>query len=191
MNTTVLSLATPQHLLSLEGRQPRGACRSAPGKSGQPDGLVGNTPVLRISAPLSTADRGFWAKLEGANPGGSMKDRPALHMVERARARGELRPGARIVESTSGSLGLGLALAGMVYRHPVTVVTDPGMEPIVQNMLHAYGAQVDLVTEPHPVGGWQQARKDRVAALLAADPEAWCPTSTPIPTTSRPTGRWP
>ena len=175
MNTTVLSLATPQHLLSLEGRQPRGACRSAPGKSGQPDGLVGNTPVLRISAPLSTADRGFWAKLEGANPGGSMKDRPALHMVERARARGELRPGARIVESTSGSLGLGLALAGMVYRHPVTVVTDPGMEPIVQNMLRAYGAQVDLVTEPHPTGGWQQARKDRVAALLAADPEAWCP----------------
>ncbi len=104
-----------------------------------------------------------------------MKDRPALHMVEQARARGELRPGARIVESTSGSLGLGLALAGMVYRHPVTVVTDPGMEPIVQNMLRAYGAQVDLVTEPHPVGGWQQARKDRVAQLLVGDPEAWCP----------------
>ncbi|MDM3930581.1 pyridoxal-phosphate dependent enzyme, partial [Mycobacterium intracellulare] len=71
--------------------------------------------------------------------------------------------------------GLGLALAGMVYRHPVTVVTDPGMEPIVQNMLRAYGAQVDLVTEPHPVGGWQQARKDRVAQLLVGDPEAWCP----------------
>lgn len=79
------------------------------------------------------------------------------------------------MESTSGSLGLGLALAGMVYRHPVTVVTDPGMEPIVQNMLRAYGAQVDLVIEPHPVGGWQQARKDRIAQLLAADPEAWCP----------------
>ncbi|MBI2700949.1 MAG: pyridoxal-phosphate dependent enzyme, partial [Mycobacterium sp.] len=83
--------------------------------SRQPAGLVGNTPVLRISEPLTPADRGFWAKLEGFNPGGSMKDRPAVHMVERARARGDLRPGARIVESTSGSLGLGLALAGMVY----------------------------------------------------------------------------
>ncbi|APD84493.1 pyridoxal-5'-phosphate-dependent protein subunit beta [Mycobacterium intracellulare subsp. chimaera] len=152
-----------------------GQCRPARGGYRQPDALVGNTPVLRVSAPLTAADRGFWAKLEGANPGGSMKDRPALHMVEQARARGELRPGARIVESTSGSLGLGLALAGMVYRHPVTVVTDPGMEPIVQNMLRAYGAQVDLVTEPHPVGGWQQARKDRVAQLLVGDPEAWCP----------------
>nr|WP_236723415.1 PLP-dependent cysteine synthase family protein [Mycobacterium avium] len=137
--------------------------------------MVGNTPLLRISAPLSTADRGFWAKLEGFNPGGSMKDRPALKMVERARARGDLRPGARIVESTSGSLGLGLALAGMVYQHPVTVVTDPGMEPIVRNMLAAYGAHLELVTEPHPVGGWQQARKDRITELLDADPDAWCP----------------
>ncbi|OCB12858.1 PLP-dependent cysteine synthase family protein [Mycobacterium intracellulare] len=175
MNNTVLSVDTRKHLLSLDTRQPHGACRPAYGKYGQPDGLVGDTPVLRISAPLTAADRGFWAKLEGFNPGGSMKDRPALHMVERARARGELRPGARIVESTSGSLGLGLALAGMVYRHPVTVVTDPGMEPIVQNMLRAYGAQVDLVTEPHPTGGWQQARKDRVGELLAADADAWCP----------------
>lgn len=137
--------------------------------------LAGNTPVLRITAPLSTADRGFWAKLEGFNPGGSLKDRPALHMVERARDRGDLRPGAAIIESTSGSMGLGLALAGNAYRHPVTVVTDPGMEPIIRRMLHAHGARVDVVNEPHPVGGWQQARKDRVAELLAADPDAWCP----------------
>ncbi|ARR83531.1 Cysteine synthase [Mycobacterium intracellulare subsp. yongonense] len=131
--------------------------------------------MLRIEAPFAPPGRGFWAKLEGFNPGGSMKDRPALHMVEAARARGELAPGARIVESTSGSLGLGLALAGQAYGHPVTVVTDTGMEPIVRHMLAAYGAQVELVTEPHPVGGWQQARKDRVAQLLAAEPGAWCP----------------
>ncbi|MDA3665035.1 pyridoxal-phosphate dependent enzyme, partial [Mycobacterium xenopi] len=83
--------------------------------------------------------------------------------------------GARIIESTSGSLGLGLALAGTAYGHPVTVVTDTGMEPIIQRMLTAYGADVDLVTEPHPVGGWQQARKDRVAQLLAEHPDAWNP----------------
>ncbi|VBA40713.1 putative siderophore biosynthesis protein SbnA [Mycobacterium innocens] len=137
--------------------------------------MVGNTPVLWVGEPFGSGERGFWAKLEGANPGGSMKDRPGMHMVERARLRGELLPGARIVESTSGSLGLGLALAGMAYHHPVTLVTDPGMEPIIRHMLAAYGARVDLVAEPHPVGGWQQARKERVAELLAAEPDAWCP----------------
>ncbi|WP_246541098.1 PLP-dependent cysteine synthase family protein [Mycobacterium spongiae] len=136
--------------------------------------MVGHTPVVWVSAPLSATNRGFWAKLEGCNPGG-MKDRPAVHMVERGRARGDLQPGARIVESTSGTLGLGLALAGSVYRHPVTVVTDPGMELIIHRMLAAYGVDVDVVTEPHPIGGWQQARCDRVAALLAAEAGAWCP----------------
>ncbi|WP_280246511.1 PLP-dependent cysteine synthase family protein [Nocardia abscessus] len=147
---------------------------SVPGAVRQAHALVGNTPVLWVGAPLASAGRGFWAKLEGFNPGG-MKDRPALHMVARAEARGDLAPGARIIESTSGTLGLGLALAGMVYRHPVTVVTDPGLEPIVAQMLAAYGAHVDLVAEPHPSGGWQQARRDRVAELLEQDAQAWCP----------------
>ena len=135
---------------------------------------MGNTPVLRVSDPFTDGDRGFWAKLEGLNPGG-IKDRTALHMVERARARGDLRAGARIIESSSGTLGLGLALAGTVYGHPVTVVTDTGLEPIIARMLSAYGVQVDLVSEPDPVGGWQQARCDRVAQLMAEDPGAWHP----------------
>ncbi|WP_308103060.1 PLP-dependent cysteine synthase family protein [Streptomyces sichuanensis] len=137
-------------------------------------GLVGNTPVLRVSEPLAPAGRGFWAKLEGFNPGG-IKDRPGLHMVERARARGDLRPGGRIVESSSGTLGLGLALAGMVHGHPVTVVTDPGLERSMTHLLAAYGARVNVVSEPHPTGGWQQARRDRVAHLLARHPGSWCP----------------
>ncbi|MEV6951064.1 PLP-dependent cysteine synthase family protein [Streptomyces sp. NPDC051183] len=137
-------------------------------------GLVGNTPLLRVSEPLAPAGRGFWAKLEGFNPGG-IKDRPGLHMVERARARGDLEPGARIIESTSGTLGLGLALAGMVYGHPVTLVTDPGLERSMTRLLTAYGAQVNVVSEPHPSGGWQQARRDRVTQLLARHPGSWCP----------------
>lgn len=140
----------------------------------RPATMVGNTPVLWITEPLAPSGRGFWAKLEGANPGG-MKDRTALHMVERAAARGELAPGAPIIESTSGTLGLGLALAGMVHGHPVTLVTDPGLEPLMRHMLAAYGARVELVDQARPVGGWQQARRDRVAELLAEDPAAWCP----------------
>lgn len=140
----------------------------------RPGHMVGNSPVLRIGAPFSDADRGFWAKLEGQTLAG-MKARPAMHMLTRARARGALRPGARIIESSSGTLGLGLALAGMAHGHPVTVVADPGMEPIVVNLLRAHGAQVDIVAQPDPVGGWQEARRRRVAALMAAEPGSWNP----------------
>lgn len=135
---------------------------------------VGNTPVLWIDDRVTGSRHGFWAKLEGFNPGG-IKDRPALHMVAKAKERGQLAAGAPIVESTSGTLGLGLALAGIVHDHPVTVVTDPGMEPIVQRMLAAHGARVELVAQPHPTGGWQQARRDRVRQLLVAQPDAWSP----------------
>lgn len=138
------------------------------------DTTVGNTPVMWIDRPFNTAGEGFWAKLECHNPGG-MKDRPALHMIERARQRGELQQGCTIVESTSGTLGLGLALAGITYGHPVTLVTDPGLEPIMHRMLRAYGANVDVVSRPHPTGGWQQARRERVAEHLAATPGSFCP----------------
>lgn len=142
-----------------------------PRAQNMPAGIIGNTPTLWIDAG---ENRGYWAKLEGHNPGG-IKDRAALHMVARARERGQLRPGARIVESSSGTLGLGLALAGIIYGHPVTVVTDPGMEPLVVHMLRAQGASVDMVEMPHPVGGWQEARRERVQQLLTTEPYAWCP----------------
>ncbi|WP_111175192.1 pyridoxal-phosphate dependent enzyme [Nonomuraea aridisoli] len=136
--------------------------------------LVGRTPVCWIGEPFASGGRGFWAKLEGANPGG-LKDRAALHIVRRARARGQLAPGAMIVESTSGTSGLGLALAGIVYGHPVTVVSDPGMEAIIETLLVSYGVRVETVLRAHPSGGWQHARLDRVAQLMARHPGAYCP----------------
>ncbi|WP_328389676.1 PLP-dependent cysteine synthase family protein [Streptomyces sp. NBC_00400] len=139
-----------------------------------PAGLVGDTPVLWVGEPFTAGGSGFWAKLEGHNPGG-IKDRTALYMVQSARQRGDLLPGAPIIESTSGTLGLGLALAGVTYGHPVTVVTDPGMEPLMSGLLTAYGADVQMADAPHPVGGWQQARRQQVEELLAVHPGAWCP----------------
>ncbi|MBA2472479.1 MAG: PLP-dependent cysteine synthase family protein [Pseudonocardiales bacterium] len=137
-------------------------------------GAVGSTPVLWIDRPLNSEGRGFWAKLEGHNPGG-MKDRAALHMVQCARKRGDLPPGGMIVESTSGTLGLGLALAGITYGHPVTLVTDPGLEPIMHRLLVAYGARVEVVDSPHPTGGWQEVRRQRVGELLAEYPGSFGP----------------
>lgn len=148
--------------------EPAGAPRRSPA------GMVGNTPVLWVGEPFNPPGRGFWAKLESANPGG-LKDRAALNMVAAARKRGDLAAGAPVIESTSGTLGLGLALAGITYGHPVTLVTDPGMEPLMVHQLGALGAHVEAVTEPHPVGGWQEARRQRVRALLARTPAAWCP----------------
>ncbi|MCW2898973.1 MAG: pyridoxal-5-phosphate-dependent protein subunit beta [Streptosporangiaceae bacterium] len=139
-----------------------------------PAGMVGNTPVLWIGKPFTPPGRGFWAKLEGSNPGG-LKDRPALHIIDRARYRAELQPDAMIVESTSGTFGLGLALAGIVYGHPVTLVSDPGMEPMMRDLLATYGARIDIVTTPHPEGGWQRARLDRVSELLKTHPGAYTP----------------
>jgi cysteine synthase len=135
---------------------------------------VGNTPLVFVSGPLAAGGGGFWAKLEGFNPGG-LKDRPALHMVRQARARGELEPGATIIESTSGTLGLGLALAGIVFGHPVVLVGDPGMEPLMLRLLASYGVRLMIVSEPHPIGGWQQARRERVQQLLRQIPGSYCP----------------
>jgi Pyridoxal-phosphate dependent enzyme len=151
-----------------------------------PAGLVGNTPVLWIDRPFTTSGRGFWAKLESANPGG-IKDRPALHAVGRARETGALRPGAPVVESSSGTYALDLALAGVVYGHPVTIVTDPGLEQSMLRLLEAYGASVDVVTAAHP-------RADGSGPAATASPH-WSPprpergarTSTTTQTMSPPT----
>nr|WP_218888974.1 PLP-dependent cysteine synthase family protein [Saccharopolyspora hordei] len=136
--------------------------------------LIGGTPVLRIDTPLPGEHPGFWAKLEGFTPGG-MKARAALSMVQGARSRGELQPGGTIVESTSGTLGIGLACVGAALGHPVVVVADRELDDMTRAMLRAHGARVELVTEPHPVGGWQRARKERVTELLAQIPGAYWP----------------
>ncbi|MGH3391480.1 MAG: PLP-dependent cysteine synthase family protein [Actinomadura sp.] len=162
-----------QHI-DLVRPEPACAAIAAPCADSSLSLLIGSTPVVQISAPFVPAPGGFWAKLEGCNPGG-IKDRAALYMIRRAQARGELKPGGTIVESTSGTLGLGLALAGIALDHPVALVTDPGLEPLMRQLLRAYGVQLEIVTEPHPVGGWQEARRQRVRELMAALPDPYCP----------------
>ncbi|MEO3782980.1 PLP-dependent cysteine synthase family protein [Actinocorallia sp. B10E7] len=136
--------------------------------------LIGNTPLARITAPLPFAHGGFWAKLEGLGLGG-MKARAAASMLLAARARGELRPGAAVVESTSGTLGIGLAFAGRTLGHPVVLVVDDELEPGMRALLRAHGTRLEVVDRPHPEGGWQQARLDRLRAVLDSLPGAYWP----------------
>ncbi|WP_149179246.1 cysteine synthase family protein [Streptomyces sp. TRM49041] len=137
-------------------------------------GLLGRTPLARVTVDLPCPQPGFWAKLEGLGVGG-MKARAAVSMLRGARERGELRPGAPVVESTSGTLGIGLAFAGQALGHPIVLVGDIELEPSMRQLLRAYGARLELVDRPAADGGWQAARLARLRGLLATLPDAYWP----------------
>ncbi|MGW2563257.1 PLP-dependent cysteine synthase family protein [Streptomyces sp. NPDC001514] len=136
--------------------------------------LLGRTPLARITVDLPCPQPGFWGKLEGLGVGG-MKARAAVSMLLGARERGELRPGAPVVESTSGTLGIGLAFAGQALGHPIVLVGDAELEPPMRQLLRAYGARLELVDRPAAEGGWQAARLTRLRELLASLPDAYWP----------------
>ncbi|HAK87917.1 MAG: cysteine synthase A [Nitrospirae bacterium GWC2_46_6] len=106
--------------------------------------LIGNTPMVRISRIGSGAGAEIWAKLEGFNPGGSVKDRIAVSMIETAEKDGKLKKGGTIVEPTSGNTGIGLAMVAAVkgYRLILTMPETMSMER--RQMLQAFGAELVL-----------------------------------------------
>ncbi|WP_446750816.1 PLP-dependent cysteine synthase family protein [Streptomyces sp. G7(2002)] len=137
-------------------------------------GLLGRTPLARVTADLPCPHPGFWAKLEGLGAGG-MKARAAVSMLLGARERGQLQPGAPVVESTSGTLGIGLAFAGQALGHPVVLVGDTELEPSMRQLLRTHGVRLELVDRPAADGGWQAARLARLRQLLAELPGAYWP----------------
>ncbi len=119
------------------------------------------SPLVRVDAPAGTT---VAAKVESRNPGGSAKDRPALYMVAAAEEAGEIEPGDRIVEPTSGNTGIGLAMVGAVKGYDVTLVIPAGKSVERRRLMKAYGATVELVD------GDISDAKDR-ANELEADPD--------------------
>jgi cysteine synthase A len=107
-------------------------------------GLVGNTPIVRLSKVTGTGGSSIWAKLEGFNPGGSVKDRIALSMIEAAEREGKLKPAGTIIEPTSGNTGIGLAMicAFKGYRLILTMSETMSLER--RQMFQAYGAELIL-----------------------------------------------
>ncbi|MFI5366727.1 MAG: PLP-dependent cysteine synthase family protein [Candidatus Binatia bacterium] len=133
--------------------------------------LVGNTPLIeinRLRQGVSPRVR-ILAKLEGFNPGGSVKDRPAVWMVREGLRSGKLRPGKTILDSTSGNTGIALALAGAVLGYPVELVMPANVSIERKKIVRAYGAKV---TFSDPLEGSDGAIR-LCRTLLAANPEQY------------------
>lgn len=128
---------------------------------------IGNTPLIQLTQVIKEPKLRIFAKLESFNPAGSMKDRAARNIIENSIQRGLINSNTVIIESSSGNMGIGLALVCRCYRLRFICVVDP--KTTVQNirLLESYGAEIDVVTKPHPLSGdFLQARLDRVRDLL-------------------------
>lgn len=130
---------------------------------------IGNTPHIRLARLFP--DHEVWVKSERANPGGSIKDRIALAMVEAAEASGDLQPGGTIVEPTSGNTGIGLAMVAAVKGYRLVLVMPESMSIERRRLMLAYGASFDLTPREKGMKG----ALERAAEIVAATPGAWMP----------------
>ena len=125
--------------------------------------FIGNTPLVRMQRLNPRPEVNVWAKLEFMNPGGSVKDRIALNMVETAERDGLLKPGSTIVEPTSGNTGIGLALVGAVKGYKVILIMPESLSIERRKLLIGYGAE--LVLSPAEEG--MRGAIERAEALVA------------------------
>jgi cysteine synthase len=115
--------------------------------------LIGHTPVVRLNRMPSQDDAEVWAKLENYNPGGSVKDRICLAMIQQAEQDGRIKPGDTIVEPTSGNTGIGLALVCAVKGYKLILTMPDTMSEERRSLLAAYGAQVVLTPDTRGMHG--------------------------------------
>ena len=131
---------------------------------------IGNTPHVRINR-LFGPQAHVWIKSERSNPGGSIKDRIALAMIEAAEKSGQLKPGATIIEPTSGNTGVGLAMVAAVKGYKLILVMPDSMSVERRRLMLAYGASFDLTPREKGMKG----AIARAQELAAATPHAWVP----------------
>ena len=132
-------------------------------------GTIGSTPMVRINRLCPNPNVNIYAKLEGFNPTGSIKDRIALRMVESAEREGRLRKGHTIIEPTSGNTGIGLAIAGIVKGYPVEIVMSSAVSVERRKIIRSYGAKVILTpAEEGTDGAIRLARK-----MVAENPDKY------------------
>lgn len=117
--------------------------------------FVGNTPLVRLQRLAGETTNVVFAKLEGNNPAGSVKDRPALSMIKHAEERGEIRPGDTLIEPTSGNTGIALAMAAAIKGYRMILVMPEHMSLERRAVMKAFGAEIVLVSKK---GGMEEAR---------------------------------
>ncbi|MGF1547409.1 MAG: cysteine synthase CysM [Thiotrichales bacterium] len=117
------------------------------------EALIGNTPLARLQRLGAASDNTLLVKLEGQNPAGSVKDRPAYSMIRRAQERGEIRPGDRLIEATSGNTGIALAMVAAILGYRMTLIMPETMSLERRASMAAYGAELLLVTKDEGMEG--------------------------------------
>lgn len=117
------------------------------------DQLIGNTPLVRLRRMQAGKNNTLLVKLEGQNPAGSVKDRPALSMIKHAQERGEIKPGDRLIEATSGNTGIALAMVSAILGYPLTLIMPESMSTERRASMAAYGAELILVSEQDGMEG--------------------------------------
>ncbi len=125
--------------------------------------LIGNTPMVKLNKLAGEGSAEVWAKLEGFNPGGSVKDRPALAMIEDAENKGKLKKGMTIVEPTSGNTGIGLAMVAAVKGYRIILTMPESMTVERRRLLEAYGAELVLTPADKGMKG-AAAKADEILA---------------------------
>lgn len=133
--------------------------------------LIGNTPLVRINRMASESSAEIWAKLEGFNPGGSVKDRIALFMTETAEREGKLKKGGTIVEPTSGNTGIGLAMVAAVKGYRLILTMSETMSMERRQLLQAFGAE--LVLTPGDKG--MMGAVERAEEIFRDNPDFFMP----------------
>lgn len=130
---------------------------------------IGNTPLVRLTRVFSDLPFHLFGKLESFNPGGSMKDRPAMNIIKQGIKSGAIQRDTVIVESSSGNMGIGLSQACAYYGLRFICVVDPKITVQNSRLLKIYGTEVDLVTKVDPqTGEYLQTRLNRVNKLLTS-----------------------
>lgn len=128
---------------------------------------IGNTPLIKLDKAIDEIRFSLFAKLEGLNSAGSIKDRTAYSIIKHALDEGTIRPGTTVIESSSGNMGIGLAQVCTYFGLEFICVVDPKTTRQNIRILEAYRAHIDMVTEPDPVSGeFLKARLERVQILL-------------------------
>ncbi|PZX48388.1 2,3-diaminopropionate biosynthesis protein SbnA [Algoriphagus chordae] len=134
---------------------------------------IGHTPLLRLTRLYPNSQLKIYAKMEAFNPGGSIKDRTALQLITHAMENGLLKKGDTVVESSSGNMAIGLAQTCKYFGLKLEVVVDPMVNTQNVKIIKAFGGKVNYVNSPAKVGGFLQARLDKVQEILDSNPRSF------------------